>query len=76
MVLTLFSEVGRDMSRWPRSGNFVSWLALCPDNDIIGGRVASRGVRTVHNQAGETGTACPTNARKGHAVLAQAVSAA
>src|ERR1017187_9052153 len=36
MVLTLFSEVGRDMSRWPTSGEFVSWLALCPDNDITG----------------------------------------
>jgi hypothetical protein len=39
MILTLFSEVGRDMSRWPTAGHFVSWLALCPDNDISGGRV-------------------------------------
>jgi len=53
MILTLFSEVGRDMSRWPTSGQFVSWLALCPDNDITGGRVAWRGMRTVHNRAGE-----------------------
>jgi transposase len=53
MVLTLFSEVGRDMSRWPTAGHFVSWLALCPDNDITGGRVAWRGMRKVHNRAGE-----------------------
>jgi transposase len=53
MVLTLFSEVGRDMSRWKTSGQFVSWLALCPDNDITGGRVAWRGMRKVHNRAGE-----------------------
>jgi len=53
MVLTLFSEVGRDMSRWPTSGEFVSWLALCPDNDITGGRVAWKGMRAVHNRAGE-----------------------
>jgi transposase len=39
MVLTLFSEVGRDMSRWPTAAHFVSWLGLCPDNDISGGRV-------------------------------------
>jgi transposase len=45
MVLTLFSEVGRDMSRWPTVGQFVSWLALCPDNDISGGRVLWRGMR-------------------------------
>ena len=53
MVLTLFSEVGRDMSRWPTAGHFVSWLALCPDNDISGGRVLWRGVRRVHNRAGD-----------------------
>jgi transposase len=53
MVLTLFSEVGRDMSRWKTAGHFVSWLGLCPDNDITGGRVAWRGMRKVHNRAGE-----------------------
>ena len=53
MILTLFSEVGRDMSRWPTAGEFVSWLGLCPDNDITGGRVHWRGMRRVHNRAGE-----------------------
>ena len=52
MILTLFSEVGRDMSRWPTAGHFVSWLALCPDNDISGGRVLWRGMRRVRNRAG------------------------
>jgi len=52
MVLTLFSEVGRDMSRWPTAAHFVSWLALCPDNDVSGGRVLWRGVRKVHDRAG------------------------
>jgi transposase len=53
MVLTLFSELGRDMSRWKTAGQFVSWLALCPDNDISGGRVLWRGRRRVHNRAGD-----------------------
>jgi len=53
MVLVLFSEVGRDMSRWPTAAHFVSWLALCPDNDISGGRVLWRGMRKVHNRAGD-----------------------
>ena len=52
MVLTLFSEVGRDMTRWPTAGQFASWLGLCPDNDISAGRVW-RGMRRVHNRAGE-----------------------
>jgi transposase len=30
-ALPLFSEVGRDMSKWPTAGHFVSWLALCPE---------------------------------------------
>jgi len=32
---------------------FVSWLALCPDNDISGGRVLGRGARKAHNRAGQ-----------------------
>ena len=53
IILTLFSEVGREMSRWPTAAHFASWLALCPDNDISGGRVLWRGTRKVHNQAGQ-----------------------
>ena len=51
-ALQLFGEVGRDMSRWPSASNFVSWLALCPDNDISGGKLLWRGTRTVKNRAG------------------------
>jgi transposase len=53
MILTLFSEVGRDMSRWPTAAHFVSWLGLCPDNDISGGRVLWKGLRRVNNRAGQ-----------------------
>ena len=49
MVLTLFSEVGRDMTRWPTAGQFVSWLALCPDNDISGGGCARFALRDVRS---------------------------
>jgi len=45
LALQLFSEVGRDMSLWASAACFVSWLALCPDNDISGGRVLWRGNR-------------------------------
>jgi transposase len=48
----LFSEVGRDMSRWPSAAHFVSWLGLCPDNDISGGKVLWRGARRTKNRAG------------------------
>jgi transposase len=49
----LFSEVGRDMSKWPTARHFVSWLGLCPDNDISGGKLLRRGVRTVKNRAAQ-----------------------
>jgi transposase len=52
-VIALFSEVGRDLSRWPSAAHFVSWLALCPDNDISGGRVLWRGMRKTNNRAGQ-----------------------
>jgi transposase len=52
LAMTLFSEVGRDMSRWPTAAHFVSWLGLCPDNDISGGKVLWRGVRRTKNRAG------------------------
>jgi hypothetical protein len=53
LVLVLFTELGRDMSRWPTAAHFVSWLGLCPDNDISGGRVLWRGMRKRQNRAGQ-----------------------
>jgi transposase len=52
MLLTLFSEIGRDMTKWPTAAHFASWLGLCPDNDITGGKVRGRGVRKVKSRAG------------------------
>ena len=52
LVLMLFSELGRDMERWPTASHFISWLGLCPDNDISGGRVLYRGARRTKNRAG------------------------
>ena len=36
-----FSEVGCDVSKFPKSDNFASWLNLCPNNKITGGKVLS-----------------------------------
>jgi hypothetical protein len=51
--LLLFSEIGRDMSKWPTADHFCSWLGLCPDNDISGGRVLWSGTRGTRNRAGQ-----------------------
>jgi transposase len=48
---TVISEVGLDMSRWEDEHHFASWLGLCPDNRITGGKVIRRGTRQVINRA-------------------------
>src|SRR6516225_2647618 len=48
---TLISEVGLDMTRWPDEHHFASWLGLCPNNRITGGKVIRRGTRPVINRA-------------------------
>ncbi len=53
IILPLFGEVGRDMSRWTSARQFVSWLSLCPDNDISGGRVLWTGTRKAKNRAAQ-----------------------
>jgi transposase len=47
----VLSEVGLDMSKWPTDKHFVSWLGLCPDNRISGGKVLATGSRRVQNRA-------------------------
>jgi transposase len=52
-VLALFSEIGRDLSRFPTAAHFVSWLGLCPDNDKSGGQVLWHGARKIQQRAGQ-----------------------
>ena len=51
IALGLFSEVGRDLTRFATAGHFASWLGLCPDNDKSGGRVLWTGIRKIQNRA-------------------------
>ncbi len=47
----ILSEIGTDMSRWPTEKHFASWLGLCPDHRISGGKVLSRSTRPVVSRA-------------------------
>ena len=49
-VLTLLSEVGTDWSRFACGGRFASWLALCPGNEISGGKVLKRQTRRAQSR--------------------------
>ncbi len=52
-VQTVLSEIGLDMSAWPTVKHFTSWLGLCPQNQISGGRVLKRGTAKVVNRAAQ-----------------------
>ncbi len=50
-IYTLFGELGRDLSRFPTAKHFASWLGLCPDNRVSGGRVLAAKTRAVRSRA-------------------------
>ena len=50
---TVISEIGTDLSRFPTSKHFCSWLGLAPHNDISGGKVLRSRLLKVHNRAGQ-----------------------
>ena len=50
-VHTILSEVGLDPTAFQTEKNFCSWLGLCPNNRITGGRVKSSKTKKVVNRA-------------------------
>ena len=44
---TLFGEIGPDFTKFRSASAFASWMGLCPDNDISGGKVLFVGTRKV-----------------------------
>ena len=50
-VLKVLSETGLDMSKWPTSKHFGSWLGLAPNNRVSGGKVMSRRTIPTANRA-------------------------
>jgi transposase len=51
--MVLLTEVGPDLSRFRTEKHFCSWLGLCPDNRISGGKVLSSRTRRVVNRASD-----------------------
>jgi len=48
---TLFGEIGPDFTKFRSASAFASWMGLCPDNDISGGKVLWSGTRKVNCRA-------------------------
>ena len=54
-ALKVITEIGLDMSWWETVKNFTSWLGLCPNHRVTGGKViagAVQGHRGDGSQAG------------------------
>jgi transposase len=47
----LLTEIGPDLSRFPTAAAFCSWLRLCPEPKISGGKVLSSKTRPTKNRA-------------------------
>jgi transposase len=47
---TVISEIGLDVSDFPDEKHFTSWLTLCPENRITGGKVKNRRSRRSSNR--------------------------
>lgn len=50
-IQMLVGEIGPDLSKFRSASAFASWLGLCPDNDVSGGKVLRTGTRKVKNRA-------------------------
>src|SRR5262245_38397331 len=44
------SEVGPNVDAWPSENHFSSWLGLCPNHRISGGKILKRSTRPVYNR--------------------------
>jgi transposase len=51
--LVILTEVGPDLSRFPSEKHFASWLGLCPDQRISGGKVLTSRTRRVINRVSD-----------------------
>lgn len=50
-AMTVVSEIGPDMSRFPTVKHFSSWLGLCPGTKISGGKVLGARTKRCANRA-------------------------
>lgn len=48
---TVLTEVGRDLSAFRSAAAFASWMGLCPDNRVSGGKMLSSRTRAVNSRA-------------------------
>jgi transposase len=68
---TLLTEIGPDLSRFPNASAFASWLGLCPDNRISGGKILLVKTRAVKNRAAAALRMAAQGLHRSHSYLGQ-----
>ncbi|NIS59245.1 MAG: IS110 family transposase, partial [Proteobacteria bacterium] len=68
-VQTIISEIGLDATKWPTEKHFSSWLGLCPNNKLTGGRVKDTDSKKVVNRAACAFRMAAQAAGKSHTAL-------
>jgi len=68
-VYTLFAEVGADLSKFPSPKHFASWLGLCPDNRVSGGKVLSVHTRHVKHRLARALRLAAQSLHRSHSAL-------
>lgn len=68
-ALSLIAEIGVDMSPWRTEKHFVSWLALCPNNKISGGKVLVRRTRKSASRARDILRLCAQSLKDSRSAL-------
>lgn len=53
-ALSIISEIGTDMSKWPSAKHFASWLGLSPGNKVSGGKRLSGKTKPCANRVAVT----------------------
>jgi transposase len=70
-VQTIVAELGGDISKFRSAGAFSSWMGLCPDNDISGGKVLWSGTRKVKNRIALTLRMAAQSLQKSYSTLGE-----
>ena len=65
----ILAGTGTDMSAWKTEKHFVSWLGLCPDHRISGGKVLQRATRKVTSRAATAFRLAASSLRRSQSAL-------
>ena len=65
----LFAEIGPDFSQFTSAAAFVSWLGLCPDNRISGGKLLSVKTRVVKSRVAKALRMAAQSLHRSHSYL-------